>query len=306
MDLFQSWPKQDLSRYLEGFLLVLENLVAKYWHTWHCDILTYRWYPTKLFWDLVRLSHGAVGGNCGCEWGETWVRGFLSSEASWWWEWCLLDFDMLKMWHVLCLGMTKIKPRKFMCVLCPWGSNSLKQDLEHTFLLRIRKAEVSCCLLLVFCYCSISKSCPNSLRPDGLHHARLPCPSLSPRICSNWCPLNQWCHPTISPSVTPIYSSPQSFPATGSFPMSWLFPSGGQSIGTSASVLPVNIQGWFPLGLTGLRSLLSKGLSSIFSSTTVWKHQFFGTQPSLWSSFHICTWLLENPWLWLYRPLSAK
>ena len=173
------------------------------------------------------------------------------------------------------------------------------------FLPRIRKAEVSCCLLLVFCYCSVSKSCPNSLRPDGLQHARLPCPSLPPRICPNWCPLNQWCHPTISPSVTPISSSPQSFPASASFPMSWLFPSGGQSIGTSASVLPMNIEGWFPLGLTGLISLLSKGLSSIFSSTTVWKHQFFSAQPSLWSNSHICKWLLEKPWLCRQSNISA-
>ena len=85
--------------------------------------------------------------------------------------------------------------------------------------------------------------------------------------------------------------------ASASFPMSWLFPSGGQSIGTSASVLPMNIEGWFLLGLTGLISLLSKGLSSIFSSTTVWKHHFFGAQPSLWSNSHICKWLLEKPWL---------
>ena len=122
----------------------------------------------------------------------------------------------------------------------------------------------------------------NSLQPHGLQHTRLPCPSLSPRVCSNSCPLSWWCHPTISSSVAPFASCPQSFPTSGSFPMSWLFASGGQNIETSASayVLPTNSQSWFPLGLTCLISLLSKGLSRVFSSTTVWKHQFFGSQPS--------------------------
>ena len=104
-------------------------------------------------------------------------------------------------------------------------------------------------------------------------------------------------HPIFSSSVVPFSSCPQAFPASGSFPMSWLFISGGQSIGASASVsvLPMNIQGWFPLGLTGLISLLSKGLSRVFSNTTAWKHQFFGAQPSLCSNSHIRTWLLEKP-----------
>ena len=120
--------------------------------------------------------------------------------------------------------------------------------------------------------------------PHELQHTTLPCPSLFPRVCSNSCPLSQWCHPIISPSVTRFSSCPQSFPASGSFPMSPLLASGGQSIGVSASasVLPMHIQGWFPLGLTGLISLQSKGLSRVFSSITVWKHQFFGAQPSLW------------------------
>ena len=96
-------------------------------------------------------------------------------------------------------------------------------------------------------------------------------------------------------SRPPLSSCSQSFPASGSFPMSWLFTSGGQSIGASASDLPVNIQGWFPLVLTGLISLQSKGLSRIFSSTRVQKHQFFDTQPSLWSNSQICTWVLEKP-----------
>ena len=136
----------------------------------------------------------------------------------------------------------------------------------------------------------------DSLRPHGLQHARLPCPSLSPGACLNSCPLSQWCHPTISSSVI----CPQFFSPSGSFPMSWLFPSGGQSIGASASVLPMNIQGWFPLGLIGLISLQPKVLSRVFSSITVQKHQFFGVHPCLWSNSHICQWLLEKPQLWLY------
>ena len=135
----------------------------------------------------------------------------------------------------------------------------------------------------------------NSLQPHGLQHARLPCPSLSPGACSNSCPLSQWCHPTISSSVILFSSCLQSFPASGSsFPMSWLFSSGGQSIraSISASVLPVNIQDWFPLGLTGLISLQSKGLSRVFSNPTVQKHQFIGAHPSLWSNCHINAWLL--------------
>ena len=152
-------------------------------------------------------------------------------------------------------------------------------------------------------FCSISEFC---LSPfiistilyvvvvQPLSHVRLfvipwtaacqdPCPSQSPRVRSNSCPLSQWCHPAISSSFIPFSSFPQSFPAPVSFPISWLFASGGQSIGTSASasVLQMNIQDLFPLGLTGWISLLSRGLSRAFSSTTVWMHQFFGTQPSL-------------------------
>ena len=122
------------------------------------------------------------------------------------------------------------------------------------------------------------------------------CPSPSPRAYSNSCPSCWWCHPTILSSVFPFSSCLQSLPVSGSFPMSWFFTSGGQSIGasTSALVLSMNIQGWFPLGLTGLISLLSKGLSRVFSNTTVQKHQFFSIQPSLGSCSHIHTWLLEE------------
>ena len=115
----------------------------------------------------------------------------------------------------------------------------------------------------------------DSLWPHGLQHTRLPCPSLSPRVCSNSCPLIWWCYPTVSSSVIPFSSCLQSFPASGSFPMCQLFASGGQSIEASASVLPMNLQDWFSLVLAGLTSLLSKRLSRIFSNTTVWKHQFF-------------------------------
>ena len=101
----------------------------------------------------------------------------------------------------------------------------------------------------------------NSLWPHELQHTKLPCPSLTPRVCSNSCPLTQWCHPTISFSVAPFSSCPQSSPASGSFPVCQFFTSGGQNIGASAPVLPMNIQGWFLLGLTGLISLQSKGLS---------------------------------------------
>ena len=145
-----------------------------------------------------------------------------------------------------------------------------------------------------FFSCSIVS---NSLQPHGLQHARFPCPSLSPRVSSDSCPLRQWCHPTISSSVIPISSCPQSFPASGSFSISWPFTSGGQSTGasSSASVLSMNVQEWFPLGLTGLISLQFKGLSRVFFSTAVWNPQFFGTQPSLRSNSHIYTWLLGKP-----------
>ena len=123
----------------------------------------------------------------------------------------------------------------------------------------------------------------DSLRPHGLQHVRPPCPSPTAGVYSNSCPLNRWCHPTISSSAIPFSSLLQSFPASGSFPMSRLFASGGQNIGVSAltSVLPMNVQDWLPLGLTGWISLQSKGLSWVFFNTTVQKHQFFGTQLSL-------------------------
>ena len=132
---------------------------------------------------------------------------------------------------------------------------------------------------------SVQFSCSvmsDSLQPHGLQHARLPCPSPGPSVYSNSCPLSWWCHPTISSSVVPFSSCLESLPASGSFQMSQFFAPGGQSIGVSvlASVLPMNVQDWFPLGWTGWISLQSKGLSRVFSSTTVQKHQFFGAQLS--------------------------
>ena len=127
--------------------------------------------------------------------------------------------------------------------------------------------------------CTVVSDC---LRPHRLQHARPPCPSPTPRVDSNSCPLSQWCHPTISDSVIPFSSHLQSFPASGSFPVSQLFASGGQTIGASASalVLPMNIQDWFPLGCTGW-ILQSKGFSIIFYNTTIQKHEFLGAQLSL-------------------------
>ena len=161
-------------------------------------------------------------------------------------------------------------------------------------------AEASNCFLGSPAISSAQFSCSvvsDSLRPHESQHARPPCPSPTPRVHPNPCPLCQWCHPTISSSVDPFSSCPQSFPASGYFQMSQLFTSGGQSSGTSAStsVLPINTQDWSPLGWTGWISLQSKGLSRVFSNTTVQKHQFFDSQLSLESNSHLHTWLLEKP-----------
>ena len=148
--------------------------------------------------------------------------------------------------------------------------------------------------------CFVSESCsavPDSMWPHGPQHARPACPSPTPGVCSNSCPLSQWCHPAISSSVIPFSSCLQSFPGKESFPMSKFFASGSQSIevSASASVLSMNIQDWFPFGLTGLISLQSKGLPRLFSNTTVQKHPFFGAQLSSQSNSHIYTWPLGKP-----------
>ena len=137
----------------------------------------------------------------------------------------------------------------------------------------------------------------NSLRPHESQHGRPPCPSPTPGVYSNSCPWSQWCHPIILSSVIPFSSCLQFFPTSRSFQMSQFFTSGGQSIGVSASasVLPMNIQDWFPLGWTGWISLQSKRLSRVFSNTTVQKHQFFGAQLSSQSNSHIHTWPQEKP-----------
>ena len=137
----------------------------------------------------------------------------------------------------------------------------------------------------------------NSLRPHESQHARPPCPSPTTGVYSNPCPSIWWFHPTISSSVVPFSSCPNSVPAWGSFPRSQLFTWGGQSFGVSASasVLPMNTQGWFPLGWTGWISVQSKGLSRVLSNTTIQKHQFFGAQLSSQFNSHIHTWPLAKP-----------
>ena len=150
---------------------------------------------------------------------------------------------------------------------------------------KIKELKLDFWILQLFCaaFSSVAQSCL-TLRPHGLQCVRSPCPSPIPEVYSNSCPLSQWFHLTISSSVVPFFSCLQSFPASGSFPMSQLFASGGQSIGVSASAsaLPMNIQDWSPSGWTRWISLQSKGLSRVFSNTTVQKHQFFGTQLSLY------------------------
>ena len=156
------------------------------------------------------------------------------------------------------------------------------------------------CKYNIVCNRSVEFSCSvmsDSLWPHEPQHARPPCPSPTPRVYPSSCPLSWWCHPTISSSEVPFSSCLQSFPASGSFQMSQLFTSGGQSIGVSASALvpPMNTQDWTPLGWTGWISLQSKGLSRVSSNTTVQKQQFFGAQLSSQSNFHIHTWPLEKP-----------
>ena len=170
--------------------------------------------------------------------------------------------------------------------------------LAHYEITAGMKKTLPICILVFFPYnshqaasfcCSVAQLCLTLCNPMDYIACQASCPSLSPRVCSNSCPLSQWCHPTVSSSVTPLASCPQSFPESGSFPVSQLFASGDQSTVAlaSASVIPMSIQSWFPLGLTGFISLMSKGLSRVFSSTTIRTHQIFGTQLSLWSSSQV-------------------
>ena len=179
---------------------------------------------------------------------------------------CFFNYISLIRECLLC-----ILPRHLHCVHTKWQREVMSSPW----------AEQSHGLLLLLLFsCQVVS---DSLQPHGLQHSSPPCLSSSPGVCPSSWSLNWRCHPTISSSVAPFSSCFQSLPASGSFPMSWLFTSGGQSIGASvsASDLPKSIKGWFPLGLTDLISLLSKGLSRAFSSTTVRKHQFFGALPSL-------------------------
>ena len=156
-------------------------------------------------------------------------------------------------------------------------------------------------ILLLFSHTIVSYS----LRPQGLQHIRPPGTSPSPEVCPSSWPLYQWHHPAISSSDTLFSLCPKSFPASGTFPMSWLFASGDQNTRASASVFPMNIQSWFPLRLTGLISLQSNELSRVFSSTSQRSHQYFGALPSLRFSSHNRMWPLGRPQPWLYGHLSA-
>ena len=151
-----------------------------------------------------------------------------------------------------------------------------------------------CIYIHQWCYCSVAQSCL-TLRPHGLQHPKPPCPSLSPKICPSSCSLYQWCSLAITSPDTLLSFCPQFFPASGTFPMSLLFASDDQNTEASASVLLMSIQGWFPLRFTGLIFLLSKGLSGVFSSTTVQRHQFFDILPSLCSNFCNQMWPLGRP-----------
>ena len=155
---------------------------------------------------------------------------------------------------------------------------------------------------------SVTQSCPTLSNPMNCSTPCLPVHHQLQGFHPNPCPSSPWCHPAISSSVVPFSSCPQSFPASGSFQMSQPFASGSQNIGVSAStsVLPKNTQDWFPSGWTGWISMQSKGLSRVFSNTTVQKHQFISAQLSLESNSHVHTWPLEKPLPWLDRPLMAK
>ena len=206
------------------------------------------------------------------------------------WGMALTSSKPLELWHC---GSTHMSSALMTVLLAVTGGKQVRGEAEAVRPVWLKEAVLSrhyhCCF-------SVAQMCPTLCDPMDCSMPGFPCPSPTPRACSNSCPLSRWHHPTISSSVIPFSSCLQSFSGSGSFLMSQLFTSGGQSIAASASasVLPLNIQDWFPLGWTGLISLLSWGLSRVFSNTTIRKHQFFNTQPSLWSNSHICTWLLEK------------
>ena len=187
--------------------------------------------------------------------------------------------------------------RKIIPLLVLRGKKCVKAYKDNISV-RVKGDIIIYTVFLVFSSVQFSHSVvSDSLRPHESLHARPPCPSPTPRVYPNSCPLSQWCHPAISSSVVHFSSCPQSLPASGAFPMSQLFAWSGQSTGVSAStsVLPMNTQDLSPLGWTDWISLQSKGLSRVFSNTTVQKHQFFGAQLSSQSNSHIHTWPLGKP-----------
>ena len=219
--------------------------------TW-CEELTHLKRPSC--WE--GLKAGGEGDN------RAW-DGWMASLTQWTWVWV----NSRSWWWTWKPGMQR--------VVHDWTTELTDWSIYLSWYL-------FCLTISIFCQfsCSVMSDC---LQIHGLQHTRLPCPSPTPGAYSNSSPLSRWCHPTISSSVVPFSSHLQSFPPSGSFPMSQFFTSRGQSIGVSASasVLPMNIQDWFPLGWTGWISLQSKGHSSIFSNTTIQKHQFFSTHLSL-------------------------
>ena len=178
--------------------------------------------------------------------------------------------------HVIWLGIVWGRNNAY-CLFC---LIEVKLIYKVVIVSYIQKSDIICMYISVQFSLSVMS---DSLQPHGLQHTRPPCPSPTPGVHANPCLSSQWCHPAISSSVVPFSSCPQSFPASGSFPVNQLFASGGQSIRVSAStsVLSMNTQDWSPLGWTGWISLQSKGLSRVFSNTTVQKHQVFGAQLSL-------------------------
>ena len=209
--------------------------------------------------------------------------------------WChFIVWSKIILWHDwnsdICFNSIFI----LLDLLNSWNHNVFISTWDHKDSTYIYSKSMNLVLISVqFSHSVVS----DSLQPHEPQHARPPCPSPTPRVHPNTCPLSWWCHPTISSSVIPFSSYPQSFPASRSFQVSQFFASGGQSIGVSASasVFPMNIQDWFPLGWTGWISLQSKGLSRVFSNTIVQKHQFFSAQHSIQSNSHIHTWPQEKP-----------
>ena len=259
------------------------------------------WMDTQFFFQCFYLCIGCPGSFCyGWAFSSGWEQGLLSScgvQASHWWllllqrtgskrkglsNWGTQDKLLRSLWNPPRSGSQPVSPAltgRFLSPATPGKSLNLQSCRNYFSSVQFSISVMS-----------------DSLQPHGLQHARLPWPSPTPRIYSNSCPSRWWCHPAISSSVVPFSSHLQSAPASGSFQMSQLFASDGQRIGVSASasVLPMNIQDWFALGLTGWISLQFKGLSRGFSNTTVQEYQFFGAQLSLYSNSHIYTWLLEK------------